>query len=91
MTENEIAELQELIESRRWRDVDRIVEPLARRRLVGSLFPAFLPLLTVKDYVIYKYAITVVGKKQGTASSAGVCSQRITKRLRPAASWGRDL
>lgn len=70
MTENEVAELRELTEKRRWRDVARIVEPQARRKLDGSLFPAFLPLLTVKEYVIYKSAITIVGKMRQPPAAA---------------------
>ena len=70
MTETQIAELRELTENRRWRDVARIVEPLARCKLEGSLFPVFLPLLTVKEYVIYKSAITVVGKMRQPPAEA---------------------
>lgn len=62
MTAAEIAELQNLTQNRRWKDVARIIEPLSRRKLDGSLFPHLLPLLTVTDYAIYKYAITAVGK-----------------------------
>ncbi|MCX5724634.1 MAG: hypothetical protein NTX84_09005 [Nitrospirae bacterium] len=70
MNESEIAELQDLIAKRRWSDVSRIVERLSRRKLNGSLFPVFLPLLTVKDYVIYKYAIMVVGKMRQPPADA---------------------
>jgi hypothetical protein len=62
MTETELARLQELTAQRRWREVARMAEPLVRRRLDGGLFPAFGPLLTIKDQAIYKTAITIVGK-----------------------------
>jgi hypothetical protein len=62
MNDAEIAELRELIEQRRWRDVSRIVEPLARRKVSGELFPVISTLVTVKQYVIDKYAITIIGK-----------------------------
>jgi hypothetical protein len=62
MTENEIAELQDLTTNRRWRAVSAIVESLSRRKIDGSLFPVFALLLTIKDYVIYKDAIAIVGK-----------------------------
>ena len=70
MTESETAELQELTDKRRWRDVARIVEPLSRRKLDGSLFPAFEPLLVVKDYVIYKSVIRLVGKMRRPPAAA---------------------
>lgn len=70
MTENEVAELQSLTAKRCWRDVDRIVRPQVRRKLDGSLFPVFLPLLTVKEYVIYKHAITIVGKMRNPPAAA---------------------
>ena len=62
MTDQEIAELTELIEKRRWRTVDDKLRPLARRKLDGALLPVFLPLLVVKEYAIYKQAIGIVGK-----------------------------
>ena len=62
MTETELAELQKQTAERRWREVARVVEPLVRRRLEGGLFPAFGPLLTVKEQAIYKTTITIVGK-----------------------------
>ena len=70
MTQNEVAELERLIENRRWREVDQIVRPLVRRKLDGSLFPVFLPLLTVKEYVIYKHAITIAGKMRNPPAAA---------------------
>jgi len=70
MTDSEIAELQDLTERRRWSEVSRIVEPLARRKLDGSLFPVISPLLVVTDYVIYKYAIMVVGKMRQPPAAA---------------------
>ncbi len=70
MTENEIAQLQDLTEKRRWRDVARILEPQVRRKLNGALFPVFLPLLTVKEYAIYKNAITIVGKMRTPPTAA---------------------
>jgi hypothetical protein len=70
MTESEIAALRELTEKQSWRKVIDIVEPLARRRLEGSLYPLFEPLLIVQQYVIYKYAITVVGKMRQPPAAA---------------------
>lgn len=70
MTENELAELQKLTAERRWREVARVVEPLVRRRLDGGLFPAFEPLLTIKDQAIYKSAITIVGKMREAPTEA---------------------
>lgn len=62
MTDIEAAQLRELTENRHWGAVARIVESQSRRKLDGSLFPLFEPLLVVTDYIIYKYAIMVVGK-----------------------------
>lgn len=62
MTGAELSNLQELTAQRRWRDVSRLIEALARRKLDAPVLPVVRPLLTVKDYVIYKYAITLVGK-----------------------------
>lgn len=70
MTDADLATLKDLTDKRRWRDVSRIVEPLARRKLDGALFPAFQPLLTVKEYVVYKYAITIVGKMRNPPAAA---------------------
>jgi hypothetical protein len=70
MTENEVAQLQDLTEKRRWRDVDRMVQPQVRRKLDGSLFAVFLPLLTVKEYVVYKSAIAIVGKMRNPPPAA---------------------
>jgi hypothetical protein len=70
MTESEIAELQDHTANRRWKAVSAIVERLSRRKLDGSLFPVLAPLLTVKDYVIYKDAIAVVGKMRNPPAQA---------------------
>jgi hypothetical protein len=70
MDDSEVAELRELTKKRRWYDVAGIVEPLVRRKLDGSLFSVFLPLLTVKEYVIYKSAITIVGKMRSPPAPA---------------------
>lgn len=70
MTDTELAKLHELTAERRWREVARVVEPLVRRRLEGGLFPTFQPLLTVKEYVICKTAIAIVGKMRGAPAEA---------------------
>jgi hypothetical protein len=70
MTETEITELKDLTTNRRWRAVSALVEPLSRRKIDGSLFPLFAPLLTVKDYVIYKSAIAIVGKMRNPPDAA---------------------
>ncbi|MCO6455203.1 MAG: hypothetical protein J5I93_07875 [Pirellulaceae bacterium] len=70
MTEQEVAELQSHVASRRWRSVAGIVEPLSRRKLDGALFPVFEPLLAVKDYVIYKTVIQLVGKMRNPPAAA---------------------
>ena len=70
MTDTEIAELREATGKHRWLEVSKIVERSARRKLDGSLFPLFQPLLTVKSYVIYKYAIIAVGKMRQPPAEA---------------------
>jgi|GEM_PF-6763997 len=70
MTEQDIADLRELTEKRRWRTVDDKLRPLARRKLDGVLLPVFLPLLVVKDYAIYKQTIDIVGKMRQPPPSA---------------------
>lgn len=70
MTESETSELHAAIAQRHWRRVSAIVEKQQRRRLDGALFPLFAPLLKVKDHVIYKYAITIVGKMRNPPAEA---------------------
>jgi hypothetical protein len=70
MDEQQINELSELTAQRRWNQVSEIVQKLVRRKLDGDLFRLFAPLLCVKEYVIYKYAIGIVGKMKKPPTEA---------------------